>query len=60
MVAFAAVDKSGGGQERRELAKRLYEHLALQGHMHAGLAKELGIAEKPSPESTKDAAKDFD
>lgn len=50
MVAFAAIDRHGGKEYgHRDWAKNLYTQLALKGHTHAGLAKELGVAEKPDP-----------
>lgn len=51
LLAFCMTDKNAGGD--RGWTKNFYTRLALSGHTNALLARELGVAEKPDPATTK-------
>lgn len=54
LLAFGITDKHGGGERSdRGWIKNFYTRLALAGHTNAHLARELGVAEKPDPATTK-------
>lgn len=55
IIAFALVDEKASEESvGPEWAKEFYNQLASSGHTHAGLARELGVPEKPEPEKSKE------